>query len=157
MRKRTYSTVAAAAAMALVGTVAALAGPLNGATYEGSLPVRGVAEYHHLVSRTYNHNASLVLAVSRNGRTVTAHFTSPYPFTYCSNTEALKEQKTKPASISGSGGFTAKIDQRFVAQGGEPAIVQTIVGRFSGRKATGKIITAVGGCGGTATFTAYAR
>lgn len=61
MRTRTCRTLAVGIGLAVVGTGSALAGPVNGATYVGSLPAYGTATYHHLHLRLHSHGASIVL------------------------------------------------------------------------------------------------
>jgi hypothetical protein len=154
-RKRT-GALAVLVGLAVMGTGTALAGPVNGGTYVGLLPAYGTADYHHLHMRLHNHGAAIVLSVARNGRTVSARFSTSYPVMFCVNNEHLKVQSTKPARISHSGSFTAVITGKFIAQGGSPAVTQTITGRFSGRHVSGTITTSAGGCGGVSRFSASA-
>lgn len=154
MQKRTRRTLLAATAVALVAAASALAGPLKGATYVGSLPTSGTAVYKHLHLKTHPEGGDLILFVSRNGRSVTAKFSTNHPFLYCRVAQQLKQQSTKAASISSSGSFTATIGQKFVVQPGDPAITQVITGRFSGKRVSGTIKTLAGECGGTASFSA---
>lgn len=159
MRNRTHKTLAIAVGLSLASTAAALAaGPLKGATYEGSTPSQGTAEYHnHRYPKALYAGGKLVFRVAHNGRSVTVSFTSSTPLFYCKTQESLRVQTTKPASISSAGTFKAVIDQRFVPGAGEPAIVQTITGRFSGSRVSGTIDTGVEGCGGVSSYSAKAR
>jgi hypothetical protein len=154
MQKKTRRTLVIAVAVALVGTASALAGPLNGATYVGSLPTSGTADYKHLHLKTHPDGGEIILTVSHNGRTVTAKFSNDHPFMFCRSEQLLKEQSTKPAKISSSGSFNATIGQKYLVQPGEPAITQEITGRFSGRRVSGTITTLAGECGGVSSFSA---
>jgi hypothetical protein len=154
MLRKTSGALAVGIGLAVVGTGSALAGPVNGATYVGSLPAYGTATYHHLHLRLHSHGAAIVLSVARNGRTVTVRFSTSYPVMYCINNEFLKVQSTKPAKISSSGSFTAVITGKFIVQGGAPAVTQTITGQFSGRTVSGTIDTSAGGCGGVSHYSA---
>lgn len=158
MSNKARKTLALAVVLMLTSAAAAFAaGPLKGKTYVGSAPTEGIANYHHHPARLFS-GGNLVFRVAHDGRSVTVSFSSSTPLMYCRTSEVLKAQTTKPARISGSGSFTAVIDQRFLATGGgEPAIVQTITGRFSGSKVSGKISTSVGECGGVARFSAKAH
>jgi hypothetical protein len=149
-------TLLIALALALASATAALASePLHGKTYEGGVPAYGVSEGHRLRTNT---NGKIVLRVSRNGRSVTVHFTSKAPLLYCHTQQPLQVQSTKAASISKSGAFKASIGERFKAGPGPPSIVQVVVGQFSGRKVHGTIRThASQYCGGAASFSATAR
>ena len=154
MQKRTRRTLVIAVAVALVGAVSALAGPLKGATYVGNLPTSGTADYKHLRLKTHPDGTQIILTVSRSGRTVTAKFSTNHPFSFCRVEQLLKQQTTKPAKISSSGSFTATIGQKFLIQPGAPAITQQITGRFSGNRVSGTITTLAGECGGVSTFSA---
>lgn len=156
MQKRTRRTLVIAIAVALVGAASALAAPLKGASYVVSLPTSGTAVYKHLHMRTYGYLGKLTLTVSHNGRAVTAKFSSKTPFLFCREEQMLGEQTTKAAPISSSGSFTATVDQKFLAQSGEPAITQQIKGRFSGHRVSGTITTQAGECGGVSSFSANA-
>ncbi|HME01619.1 MAG TPA: hypothetical protein VKG38_01130 [Solirubrobacteraceae bacterium] len=156
MLRKTIGALAVGVGLAVIGTGSALAGPVKGSTYVGSLPAYGTANYHHLKMRLHAHGAAIVLTVARNGRTVSVRFSTSYPVMYCVNNEFLKVQSTKPATISSSGSFTAVINDKFIAQTGPPAITQTITGHFSGKHVSGTIYTSAGGCGGAAHYTASA-
>jgi hypothetical protein len=142
--------------LAVVAAGPALAGAVGGDTYVGTLPAYGTANYHHLRLRLHTHGAAIVLSVARSGRTVTVHFSTSYPVMFCVDNEFLKVQSTKPARISSSGSFTAVIAGKFLAQGGAPAVTQTITGRFSGKHVSGTIVTSAGNCGGVSHYSASA-
>jgi hypothetical protein len=154
MQRTTIGGLAVGVGLAVITTGSALAGPIHGATYVGRLPEYGTASYHHLQLKLHSHGASIVLSVARNGRTVTARLNTSYPVMYCINNEFLKVQSTKPARISSSGNFTAVITGKFIAQGGAPAVTQTITGHFSGRRVSGTLYTNAGECGGVAHYSA---
>jgi hypothetical protein len=157
MHNRTHKTLAIALGLSLASTAGALAaGPLKGKTYVGSAPTEGIANYHNHPARLFS-GGNIVFRVAHNGRSVTVSFSSSVPLMYCHTSEVLKVQTTKPARISSSGSFKAVIDQRFMAGEGAPGIVQTITGRFSGSKVSGRISTSVGECGGFTNFSAKAR
>ncbi|HEX3512283.1 MAG TPA: hypothetical protein VHT27_14420 [Solirubrobacteraceae bacterium] len=155
MERRAIGGLAALVGVAAIGTGTALAGPVNGGLYVGLLPAYGTANYHHLRMRLHNHGAAIVLKVARNGRTVSVRFSTSYPVMFCVNNEFLKVQSSKPARISKSGTFTAVINDKFLVQGGAPAITQTITGHFSGRSVSGTIYTSAGGCGGVSQYSAH--
>lgn len=156
MQKRTRRTLFIAVAVALIGSASALAGPVNGGRYVGSLPTSGTADYKHLHLQTYADGEEIILTVAHNGRTVTARFSSNHPFMFCRVEQSLKQQTTTPAAISRSGSFTATIGQKFLVQSGAPAVTQVITGRFSGRHVSGTIRTLAGECGGVSSFSASA-
>jgi hypothetical protein len=157
MRNRTRRTLVIALALSVVATAAAYAaGPLKGKTYVGGVPSEGVANYHHHHMRLSS-GGNVVLRVARNGGSVTVSLSSSTPLFYCRTSELVRVQTTKPATISRSGSFKATIDQRFVAGPGEPAIVQTVTGHFSGHSVSGNIYTNAGECGGSTGYSARAR
>jgi hypothetical protein len=146
---------AIALVLALGGAASALAGPLNGRTYEGGVPSSGVNVEGHRVATTRAGN--IVLRVSGDGRRVSVHFTSSVPLLYCRTPQRLKVQSSRPAAIASNGSFKATISQRFLAGTGPPAIVQIVTGHFSGGAVHGAIRTQQPECGGIAGFSAAAR
>jgi hypothetical protein len=156
MTHRAHRTLAITLALALAGSACALAGPLNGKTYEGGVPSSGVSSEGHHRMRTHA-AGNIVLRVSRGGRSVTVRFSSSAPVIYCNTQEQVHVQSTHAASISGSGTFKAAVSQRFRAGPGPPSIVQLISGHFSGRTVWGTIQTRAAECGGVASFSASAR
>ena len=154
--KRTGRRPAAAIALALMlaGSTAALAAPLNGKTYQGAVPSRGLrTEGHHIVK--LHAGGNIVLRVAGNGKSVSVRFTSTAAVLYCNTTKRLQVQTTKSAKITASGSFKATISQRFVAGPGLAPIVQVITGHFSGHTANGKIITQAAQCSGVTGFSAH--
>ena len=146
----------AGAALVLGAAVAAAAGPLHGASYVGAAPSSGVSsEGHHRLK--LHAGGTIVLKVSRNGRSVTVGYTSASPIHYCRTSKALKVQRSHSTSISGSGSFRAAVSQRFQATPGPPPIVQIVSGRFNGRSVSGKIETRAAECSGVSYFSARAR
>jgi hypothetical protein len=143
-----------ALALALTAAASALAGPLNGRTYEGGAPSYGTAEGH----RQRTHAAgNIVLRVSGNGRSVRAWFSSSSPILYCVTRQPVRVQSSHPASIASNGTFKAAVGERFAPGPGAPAILQVISGQFSGRSAWGTIRTRAGECSGVTSFWAGAR
>jgi hypothetical protein len=131
------------------------AGPLGGRTYQGSVPSRGVDhEGHHVKTHAAG---KITLHVASNGRSVTVHFSSASPVLYCVTQEQVHVQTSKRASISSSGKFTAKVDERFAAGPGAPSIVQVVTGQFSGGTVTGQIRTQAPPCSGVSRFSASAH
>ena len=157
MRTRATRALAVASAVALAGATAALAGPLNGRTYVGRVPSTGVHTERHRHTVKLNAGGNIVLSVAGNGRTVTVHFSSPYPVLYCNTEKALRVQSTSPARLSSSGSFRATINQRFQIGPGAPAIVQVITGHFSGGRVNGSIQTNASECSGVTGFSATAH
>ncbi|HTU77545.1 MAG TPA: hypothetical protein VMF09_02165 [Solirubrobacteraceae bacterium] len=157
MRTKAYRALAVAFALTVVGASAAFAaGPQRGKTYEGSVPSTGTrSEGHHVVK--LHAGGSIILRVAGNGKSVTVSFSSSSPVLYCNTTKSLKVQTTKPARISGSGAFSASIDERFAAGPGLPAIVQAVSGRFSGSTVSGTIQTNAAECSGRTSFSARVR
>jgi hypothetical protein len=147
--------IAALALVLVSGAATALAGPLSGRSYEGSVPASGVNVEGHRVA-TYA-SGKIVLRVAGNGKTVTVRFSSSVPLIYCRTQQRLRVQSTKPAQISSNGSFKASIAQRFAAGSGPPAIVQVITGHFSGASVHGAIRTQQPECGGIAGYSATAR
>jgi hypothetical protein len=157
MRKKAQKTLLVTGALTLVGGAAALAsGPLHGKTYEGGAPSHGItSEGHHPIR--LHAGGNIIIRVAGNGGSVTVRFSSPYPVLYCTTGKALQVQKTTSARVSGGGTFQASIEERFKAGPGAPAIVQVVTGRFNGHWVSGTIYTRAGECGGTSTYSAYAR
>lgn len=144
MRRALRLTPALGLLLGLAFTSIALAVSLKkGATYAGK-----VAKAPGL---------PLSLKVSSSGKTVTASmFTIP---AFCEGGGAGTKQITKPASISKSGSFVAKISYEFVP---EHKIIEklTLSGKFSGKKASGKATSeflVAKQCNGATTFTAKAK
>jgi hypothetical protein len=155
MRNTSQRIFFLAAALSLAATASALAGPLNGRTYEGGVPSSGVNLEGHRVA---THAAgNIVLRVSGNGRTVSVHFSSSVPLLYCRTPQRLKVQSSRPAPISSNGAFKATISQRFLGGSGAPALVQVVTGHFSGGVVHGAIRTQHPECGGIAGYSATAR
>ncbi len=143
--------------LALAISATALAGPLNGKTYQGSAASTGVTTEGR--RKPFLGATTIKLAVASNGKTVKVSFPASYVIEYCRTTEHVYSQKTKPASISGGGSFTAKVGERFEKGPGEPSVTQTVSGRFSGSTVKGTIHTEVAGatpCSGSTTFSAHA-
>jgi hypothetical protein len=157
MINRAHRTLAVTLALTLAGSAVALAaGPMKGKTYEGSAPSSGISsEGHHTLK--LRQGGKITLRVSSNGKSVTVHFTSAHPILYCNTPKTLQVQNSKSGRISKSGSFKATINERFTANPGQPSIVQTITGRFSGGTVSGKIQTTAGDCGGVASFSARAK
>ena len=147
--------LALALGVALTWSAVALAAPMSGKTYKGSVPSTGIRTERHRTVKLHA-GGSITLKVSGNGRSVTVHFTSAAPVLYCNATKSLQVQSTKPASISRSGTFKASIAERFSPGPGLPPIVQVITGRFSGHTVSGKIQTNAAQCSGVASFSAHA-
>ena len=142
-----------ALSLTLAISATALAGPLAGKTYQGRTGSTGVDSEGH--THRLNAAASAIsLRVSSNGRSVTVRFPSSRPLLYCNTTEQLHSQSTKGALISGSGSFSATVDERFKSGPGASAIVQVVTGRFSGGSVRGTVRTQAGECGGTTSFSA---
>jgi hypothetical protein len=152
---RAHRTLALGLALTLAGAAAALAGPLNGRTYEGATPSSGVSGEGHRV-RTHA-SGNVVLRVAGSGRSVTVRFSGSAPVLYCKAQEPIRVQTTHPASISGSGSFRAAVSERFRPGPGPPAIVQVVSGHFSGGSVHGTINTRAAECSGVAGFSATAR
>jgi hypothetical protein len=156
MRNRTNRTLALALALSLGGSALALAaGPLKGKTYEGNAPTTGISSEGHHKVRVYA-GGTISLRVSGSGRDVTVRFSSSYPVIYCNSSQKLQVQTTKPARISGSGSFSAAVDERYKAGPGAPGIIENVSGRFNGRSVSGTIQTNAGGCSGVSYFSAKA-
>src|SRR5947208_17019878 len=117
------STRALVSASVLVLTCAtaglALAGPLKGRTYQGTVPSKGTDREGHRIKT--HATGSVVLRVAGSGRSVTVRFSSAAPVLYCVTREQIHAQTTKPARISASGRFTARIDERFAVGPGAPS------------------------------------
>jgi hypothetical protein len=154
MRKSAYRTLASTVTLTLVASATALAsGALSGKTYVGRVSSSGIRkESGHRVALRAGGN--IVLSVARSGRSVTVRFSSSSPVLYCLTTKTLKVQTTRPASISGSGSFTASVSERFQAGPGLAPIVQVVSGRFSGRSVSGTIKTQAAECSGSTSFSA---
>jgi hypothetical protein len=157
MRTRRPHVAVAVPAIALLAAASALAASaLPGKTYEGSVPSSGHSEGHVISTHT---SGKIVLKVSRNGRSVTVHFTASRPLLYCHYEGGnIRYQSTKPAPISSSGTFKASVGERSTAGPGPSSITEVVSGRFSGRSVRGTIQThAIEFCGGSASFSATAR
>ena len=101
---------------------------------------------------------ALSLKVASSGRTVTANMVFPPQFCELGGGVGTK-QITAPASISGSGSFHARISYEFTLTHKIVARVN-ITGRFSGKKATGKLSSEfplAKQCNGTTSFSARAK
>lgn len=157
MRTRTIRALAFTCVLAIAGSTAALAGPLNGRTYVGSVPSVGLRTVFHRNQLKLHAGGVIILRVAGNGRSVTVRFSSAYPILYCNTSKALKVQSTSAARISGSGKFTAYINQRFQTGPGAAAITQVVSGRFSGGRVSGTIHTEASECSGVASFSASAH
>ena len=155
MSTSAHRIFALALAITLAGAAAALAGPLNGRTYEGGAPSSGANSEGRRV-RTFA-TGNVVLRVSGNGGSVTVRFASPWPVLYCHAQEGIRVQTTLPASISSSGNFRAAVGERFRPGPGPPAIVQLVTGHFSGGSVHGVIYTRAAECSGKAGYSASAR
>jgi hypothetical protein len=143
-------------AVLLAFAASALAKPLAGKTYEGAAPSSGTATRGHHQVRLFA-GGTIILKVTRNGRSVSVRFSSSTPVLYCRPEQTLHVQSTKPARISGSGSFKASISERFAAGPGPPAIVQVVSGTFSGRSVRGTITTRAAECSGATNFSASAH
>ena len=148
MRRSSSTRLRQALALAVVlllagGTLAFAAALKKGASYTGS---------------TVKGSEPISLKVSSSGRTVTASIAFAPQF--CENGGGVgTKQITKPASISKSGSFQAKISYEFAP---EHSIIATleISGKFSGAKVSGKTTSAfkvAKQCDGTTSFSAKAR
>lgn len=153
MARRTF--VITLSLMLLLAGTALAAGALHGKTYKGSAASTGVSALGH--RKPFAGNTAIALSVASNGKTVKVSFPSNYVILYCNTTEHLHSQSTKPAKISSSGSFTAKVGERFRAPTpGEPAVTQVVTGHFSGGTVRGTIHTEAAECGGVTSFTAKA-
>jgi len=157
MGTKAHRTLAVTFALTLAGTSAALAaGPRKGKTYEGGVPSTGTrSEGHHVVR--LHAGGNIVFRVASSGKSVTVSFSSSLPVLYCNTNKTLTVQTSKPARISSSGAFTASINERFASGPGPPAIVQVVIGRFSGSTVSGSIQTNAAECSGRTSFSARAR
>lgn len=148
-------SLAVALTLVLVLSTGALAAAvLKGKTYQGKTASSGVDSEGH--QQRFKTVGTISLHVASNGRSVTVSIPSTAPLLYCFTKEQIQVQSTKPAKVSASGSFRATVDQRFVAGPGEPAIVQVVTGRFSGRTVKGTIHTEAAECSGSTTFSATA-
>ena len=149
MNNRLRSTVALTLpALVLALTLAfasiGLAGALKkGGTYSGT---------------TVRDKQPISLKVSRSGKTVTTSIAFAPQF--CENGGAVGSlQLTKPATISKSGSFQAKITYEFTPTHAIIATL-TISGKFSGKSVTGRTtsaFTSAKQCNGTTSFSAKAK
>ncbi len=147
--------IALTVALTLAISAAALAGVLKGKTYKGSAAASGTSVLGH--HYTFRGSTAIHLAVSSNGKSVKVSFPSSYVILYCNTRSHLYTQKTKAASISGSGSFKASVGVWFEKpHGGEPSVKQIVSGHFSGGHVKGTIKTESGECGGSTSFSASA-
>lgn len=157
-RTTTRCTLTLALMLALVAASSAFGGAVGGKTYVGGIPETGTKyEGHHGTGKTHAYGGLVSLHVSRSAKTVTVNFTSSWPVIYCYNTKQLRVQRTRAARISGSGSFSALVEERFSPGPGLPPITQVVSGRFHGRVVTGKIETRAPPCSGATTFYATAQ